>query len=126
MSYKFDKKEIDIRRARKESLYCRELSQLFLKIIIENSELSGIHVSSVKLSPDKSVCNVLFFSEDGYESFEKKLPTLILYKPSMRKAISQNISSRYTPNLVFKYDSQMEKQRKVEALFERLKDEGQL
>jgi len=121
-----DKRETDIRRAKKEALYFRELSRLFLQITLDNPDLNGIHISAVQLSPDKSVCNVLFFSEDGFDDFQERLPILILYKPSMRKAIAQSIPSRYTPELVFKYDKQMEKQRRLEALFDQLKVEGKL
>lgn len=116
----------DIRRAKKEALYHKEISKLFLRLCIDDKNLSGIHISSVKLSPDKSVCTILFYSDKGMNHFDKHLPDLILYKPSMRKAISQKIPSRYTPELVFKYDIQFEKQQKLEALFERLKVEGKL
>ena len=120
------KREKNIRIAKKEALYFRELSEFFLRIRLDDPNLEGIHISAVRLSPDKSVCNILFFSENGSEDFEKQLPKLILYKPSMRKAIAQRIPSRYTPELVFKYDKQMEKQRRLETLFDQLKVEGKL
>lgn len=120
------KKEAEIRRARKEALYFREISQLVLQITLDDPELNGVHISSVRLSPDKSVCNVLFSCEEGPEEFRKRLSNLILYKPSLRKALSQRIPSRYTPNLVFKYDAQMEKQRRLETLFDKLEVEDKL
>jgi len=121
-----EQKQKDIRRAKKEALFFKEISSFFLQITINDSNLSGIHISSVKLSPDKSVCTILFYSDKGHTDFSNRLPDLILYKPSMRKALSQNIPSRYTPQLVFKYDTQIEKQRKIEALFDQLKVEGKL
>ena len=33
----------------------------------------------------------MFYSVDGEKAFKDKLETLKLYKPSLRKAISQNI-----------------------------------
>jgi len=119
-------RQIGVRRAQKEKLYYKEISKLFLQIFADNEKLDGLYINSVKLSPDKSVCNVLFFSEKGHEDFKKRLPDLILYKPSLRKALSQNIRSRYTPELKFKYDVQFEKQQKIEALFDRLKVENKL
>jgi len=121
-----EQKQKDIRRAKKEALFFKELSKFFLQISINDANLSGIHISSVKLSPDKSVCTILFYSDKGHADFSNRLANLILYKPSLRKALSQNIPSRYTPELVFKYDTQIEKQRKLEALFDKLEVEGKL
>jgi len=120
------KRQSSVRRAQKESLYYREISKLFQQIFMDDKSLDGLYINSVKLSPDKSVCNVLFFSDNGQEHFKKLLPDLILYKPSLRKAISQNIRSRYTPQLKFKYDVQFEKQQKIETLFDRLKVQNKL
>ena len=120
------KKQSDIRRAKKESLLYREISSFFLRITMDDLNLSGVYINTVKLSPDKGTCTVLFVSEDGPELFREKLHSLILYKPALRKAISQSISSRYTPQLVFKYDVQFEKQRKLENLFDQLKMEDKL
>ena len=119
-----DKKQIEIRRAKKESLYYRELSGLFLRMTLDEPLLKDLHISSVKLSPDKGVCTLFFFSSKGREGFKHDLPSLILYKPSLRKALSQNIRSRYTPQLVFKYDENFEKQCKLDSLFDQLKVEG--
>jgi len=119
-------RQADIRRAKKEMLYYKEISKLFLEISLDDEKLSGLYVNAVKLSPDKAVCYVLFFSDKGYEDFKKRLPDLILYKPSLRRAISKNIRSRYTPELKFKYDKPFEKQQKIEALFDRLKVENKL
>lgn len=121
-----DKKQSDIRRAKKESLYFREISSFFLRIALDDKNLDGIHLNSVQLSPSKTVCTALFCCDGGQEAFKERLPHLILYKPAVRKALSQNIPSRYTPEVVFKYDVQFEKQQKIEDLFDKLKSEGQL
>lgn len=126
MGASLDKKQSDIRRAQKEALFFRELSQFFLRVTLDNPNLIGVHINSVKLSPDKSVCTIYFYSDKGEEDFREKLSELILYKPSLRKALSQAIPSRYTPQLVFKYDAQFEKQQKLEKLFDDLKQEGKL
>ena len=119
-----DKKQIEIRRARKEALYFRELAGLFLRLTLDDSLLKDLHISSVRLSPDMGLCTLLFSSPKGREGFKHDLPALILYKPSLRKALSQNIRSRYTPQLVFKFDENFEKQCKLDSLFDQLKVEG--
>ena len=121
-----EKKQSGVRRAQKESLYYKEISKLFMQVAMDDKALDGLYINSVKLSPDKSVCTVLFVSDKGKEDFDNRLQNLILYKPSLRKALSQNIRSRYTPELKFTYDIQFEKQQKIEALFDRLKVENKL
>ena len=115
----------ETRRAQKESLFRKELSKIFLDIKLNDPTFEGIFINKVKLSPDKSVVNVFFYTAQGFGYFKKKLPFLILYKPSIRKALSQIISSRYTPNIVFKYDKSFEKQCEIETLLDKIKEEDQ-
>ncbi len=110
-----------IKRAQKESLLLRELSKLLMQITMDNRELQGIFVNRVKLSPDRSICLVYFYCADGAEGFKKRMPLLILYKPSLRKALATAIPSRYTPELMFKFDRQFEKQQRIENLLEQIK-----
>lgn len=113
----------DIKRSQKESTLYKIIAQLFLEITQEQPELQGLTVNRVKLSTDKGACIVLFFSIHGKSYFEKKLPTLVLYKPSMRAAIAKAVPARYTPELVFRYDDDFAKQTEVEQLLDRLKVE---
>jgi len=113
----------DIKRSQKESLLFREISKLFHTILIENPELSGLFVNRIKLSPDKGFCTVYFYTAEGVDYFHEKLKTLILYKPAMRKALSQTIAGRYTPDMVFKFDEQFEKQAHIESLLDKVKTE---
>lgn len=115
-----------IKKGRKESLLLREISKLFLQASLDDERVRGLFITHVALSRDKGVCFVYFFSQDGQEDFDKKFEILKLYKPSMRKAVGQSVKCRYVPELVFKYDAQFEKQKKVEDLFDKLKKEGQL
>jgi ribosome-binding factor A len=115
-----------IKKGRKESLLLREISKLLLQTSLDDERLRGLFVTHVVLSNDKGVCFVYFYSEGGEQDFQKKLEILTLYKPSMRKAIAQKVESRYVPELVFKYDAQFEKQKRVEEIIEKLKEEGQL
>lgn len=122
----FKKKVQEIKKAQKESLILRELSKLFLQITLDDKELHKLHISRVKLSEDKSLCHVFFYTPAGPEDFEKRMPRLILYKPSLRKSLSQTLALRHTPELIFKYDKQVEKQHKVEKLLDKIKTEEPL
>jgi ribosome-binding factor A len=110
-----------IKRAQKESLLFREISQLFMHIAIDNPTLQSLCVNRVKLSPDKGSCTVYFYTSEGEARFNELLSTLILYKPSIRKAVAARIQSRYTPELIFKFDTNFEKQCRIEALLEQIK-----
>jgi ribosome-binding factor A len=109
------------KRAKRESLIRKELSKLFLDIKLSDKNLEDIFINDVKLSSDKSSAHVLFFSEKGEEYFNEKLPYIILYKPSVRKALSQILDSRYTPHIIFEYDKTLAKQAKIEALLDKIK-----
>ena len=87
----------DIKRAQKESQLHRILSEIFLELVLEEPQLTGIYINKVVLSKDKSCCTILFFCEDQ-QQFRDSFETLILYKPSMRKAIAQKMASRYVPD----------------------------
>jgi|SRR5579863_1603406 ribosome-binding factor A len=116
----------EIRRAQKESYFFREISQLFLRIMMDDQRLSGIYINRVSLSPDGGTCVVLFLAQTGKQEFEDKLSTLILYKPSLRSALAKMSQGRYTPNLIFRYDDAHEKTEKINLLIDKLKDEGRL
>jgi ribosome-binding factor A len=110
-----------IKRAQKESQLQQELSKLLLQLTLDNHQLQGLFVNRVKLSPDKSVCTVFFYTANGRTEFEEKLGSLILYKPSLRKAISQIIPSKYVPEFIFKFDDQFEKQQHIDELLDKIK-----
>ncbi|TET05992.1 30S ribosome-binding factor RbfA [Candidatus Dependentiae bacterium] len=122
----FKKQLQEIKKAQKESLLLRELSKLFLQLTLDDKELENLTISKIKLSADKSVCTVFFYTQAGPEDFEKRLARLKLYKPSLRKALSQTLALRHTPDLIFKYDKQIEKQHKIEKLLNKIKTEEQL
>ena len=116
----------DIKRAQKESLLLRELSTYFLRIANEDDRIKDTILNRVKLSKDKGVCTLYFYTPQGEQYFQELMPFLILYKPSMRKALAQSINARYTPQLVFKYDTAYEKHLEIDELIEKLKQEDKL
>ena len=109
----------DIKRAQKESHLMREISNLILKITLDEPALANLFVSRVKLSPDKSIAYV-YMTAPTPEEFETKRPTLVLYKPSIRSSLAQILDSRHTPNLVFLFDDGSEKQSRIEQLFHKI------
>ncbi|MFC1842980.1 ribosome-binding factor A [Candidatus Dependentiae bacterium] len=115
-----------LKRAQKESLIRKELSKLFLEVKLSNPNFDNIYISNVKLSSDKSTAFVCFYTDEGEDYFNEKLKLLILYKPSMRKALSKILESRYTPQIIFKYDKGMEKQGKIERLLDKIKEQDSL
>ncbi len=122
-----NKRTSDIKRAQKSSLLQKIISDLFLQASLDDQMLQGLSVTRVQLSPDKSVCEVFFMTQEGAsEQFDQKLSRLILYKPSLRAALAKQIAGRYTPNLVFKYDIQEEKAQKIDVLLMKLKEKGEL
>jgi len=121
-----DTKTKELKRSQKESLLKKELSKLFLEVKLNDPKFEGIFINKVQLSSDKSMVHVFFFTHEGYESFKELKPFLIMYKPSIRKALSQIIDARYTPEITFKYDKAFEKQCKIEQLLDKIKDEEQL
>jgi ribosome-binding factor A len=121
-----NKRVSDIKRAQKTSLFLRAITTLFSQLTADNEELRSLYVNRIELTPDKSVCYVLFYSPLGIEEFNKKLSFLILYKPSLRAALAKEINGRYTPEIVFKYDEAQERVDRIDTLLQNLKDKGEL
>jgi ribosome-binding factor A len=107
-----------IKKSRKESNLHRIISDLFMKIRLEDKRLQDIFINRVQLSNDKSKLLVLFYAQGGIESFKQALEILKLYKPSMRKAIADSTRARYVPDIRFAYDAQFEKQQQLEELLD--------
>ncbi len=121
-----NKRISDIKRAQKSSLLHKTISDLFFRAMLDDTRLTGVTLTRVRLSDDKSVCDIFFVTEEGEQAFQEKLQDLILYKPSLRAAIAKQIPGRYTPNLVFKYDTQEEGMRKIDQILLDLKKKGEL
>jgi ribosome-binding factor A len=103
-----------IKRAQKESLLLREISNMYHSITMDDDRLAGLFVNRVELSTDRGWVTVYFFTLDGFEKFEEQLEILKLYKPSIRKGLASEIKGRYVPDLKFAYDAKFEKQQSLE------------
>jgi ribosome-binding factor A len=113
-----------IKRAQKESLLMRSISQLLMQIALDDPRIVDVFINRVSLSDTKSICTIYFYTPCGQDYFKELLQTLILYKPSMRTAIAKTMDARYTPDLVFKFDAQFEKQLQLENLLDKIKNES--
>jgi len=117
------KRVSEIKRAQKESLLGKKIAVLLSKIALDDPKVSEFTLNRVELSADKGVAVLYFYLPGGQEEFSEKIASLILYKPSIRSAIAKLVPSRYTPELVFKYDKQFEKELKINQLLDRIKEE---
>jgi len=115
-----------IKQAQKESQLLREISSLFMKTSADDPRLMTLTINRVSMSSDKGYCSVYFYTPGGIKEFEKLLEVLKLYKPSLRAALAKSIQARYTPQLIFKFDEQYEKEDKMNKLLNSLKEKGEL
>ena len=105
-----------IKRAQKEAQILRTVQQLFHQTSRDDKALGGLTITRASLSDDKSFCTLYFYTDQGEAAFKEMLKHLKLYKPSLRKALSQALSGRYTCDLKFTYDDQFEKIERIEKI----------
>lgn len=109
-----------IKKARREAQLQKIVAGLLAQQALDDPELQNLQVTQVKLNSSKSICSVLFYSPEGEAFFKDKLGHLILYKPSLRKALGEELRGRYVPDIIFKYDQNMQKQIDLETLIDRV------
>ncbi|MCK4499006.1 ribosome-binding factor A [Candidatus Babeliales bacterium] len=115
-----------IKRAQRQSYILRELTPILQELFANDQALSKLFVTRLELSPDGSLCHIFFSTFSGVnpkEEYTKASSTLILYKPSVRKALSNILPSRYTPDIRFHYDAGKEKERYLNTLFEKIQED---
>lgn len=113
----------DIKRNQKESLIFRIVSGLYMQASMEDKDVAGLMPTRASLSSDKSGCIIMFYDPSGIDSFKQKLERLKLYKPSIRKALADEMKSRYVPEIKFVFDAQFEKEQKINELLDKVKEE---
>src|SRR6516164_7171990 len=94
----------DIKKAQRESILLKKIAELFMQVTLDDTRLRDMYVNRVELSPSRGMCTVYFYSPLGEQHFDELLEVLKLYKPSLRKALATTLDSRYTPELLFKFD----------------------
>lgn len=108
------------KREQKTSLFFHEISSLIQQLSLDEFALSKVFVTRVKLSNDFKICFVYFSTYTDKQDFDKALEILKLYKTSLRRALAQIISGRYTADIVFLYDETKEKERKINDLLDQV------
>lgn len=112
-----------IKQSQRQSYLFREISTLLMHIAMDDPEILGLQLIRVELSPDRSICYVFLYSPDGEEAFHKKCSRLVLYKPSIRAALSRLGHGRRTPNISFRFDPTVERSQRIEELLEKISRE---
>lgn len=112
-----------VRREQRKSLLFKEISKRFMELASDEKALGRIYPTRVELSPGNGVCFIYFSSIDGEKGFDNALETLKLYKPSVRRILSEVLQARHTPEVLFKFDSELEKELKIQTLIEKVKTE---
>lgn len=97
------------------------MSTLLTEAAREVPAFANFFVNRVELSPGKSLCRVYLYSPEGEEHFKAVLPDMKLYKPSLRKALAEAMAARYTPDIMFVFDAQLNKVMRIEQLLESIK-----
>ncbi len=110
-----------IKQSQREKQLLHSVAELFRQAALDDSRLEGIFPHRVQLSPDGKIATVFFYTPGGEAAFDKILEVLKLYRPSLRKALAEQLNRRYTPELMFKYDTLFEKHQALEELFEKIK-----
>ena len=113
----------EIKRAQKESLLSKKVAVLLNQIAQDDPKIAAFILNRVELSADKGTAILYFYVPGGQREFDEKIANLILYKPSMRSALAKLVPSRYTPNLIFKYDKQFEKELEINKLLDKIKED---
>ena len=111
-----------VKFAQKEAQLLREFSLIYMQLCMDESSLSTLVVGRVGLSQDKGICTIFFHSALGEEDYIEKRKTLVLYKPSIRSALAKAIRGRYTPQLIFRYERNYAKQKRLEELLDSVKE----
>ena len=120
----------DVKREKKKKLFLQEISTLLHQISYDDPRVATVFITRVDLSADTGICYVFFSAYPNQnnnlsakEIFKQTLEFLKLYKPSMRSALAKTLSSRYVPQLVFKFDEKREKVDKLNNLLDQVHEE---
>jgi len=93
------------------------------EITLDEPALSAIVATRAELSAGEGTCTVYFGSTQGREAFMRALEILKLYRPSLRSGLAKIRQSRYTPDLHFVYDEELEEKLHLERLLDAIKEE---
>lgn len=115
----------EVKREKKKSLFFRELSQLIQLVSESEPKVAKLYVTKVDFSDDFSICYTYLstYVEFSEEIFDDALKVLKLYKPSIRKELAARLNPRYTPDIIFVYDKAKEKQSRIDAILDKVRED---
>ena len=120
-------KSHEIKREQKKSLFLRHISIILQSITQDDPVISKIYPTRVDFSADTGICYVYFAtydaSEDSETTYREAVKKLILYKPSMRAALAKKIDGRYTPDLLFLFDTTTDKVRAINSILDKVQEQ---
>jgi ribosome-binding factor A len=98
------------------------LSYLFLNNEIQDFEESllglSITVSEVRVSPDLRVATVFVLPLGGSNNPDHFISLFTPLVPRIRQLLSQRISMRYVPDLIFRFDQTFDQVKKIDSLLQ--------
>lgn len=107
-----------VKRQQREAHILRQMAPILQDLFKEHEVLKPLFVSRLELSSSGTKCLIFFSTFTTQEAFRDAWDTLILYKPSIRAALSNILNSRYTPEVRFEYDAAKEKERRLNEIFD--------
>src|SRR5579862_8273108 len=120
----------EINREQKKSFFLRHISVILQSISQDDPVIATIYPTRVDFSADTGICYVYFATYDATNNkeaseaiYNNAVKKLILYKPSIRATLAKKINGRYTPDLVFLFDTTAEKVRAINSLLDKVQEE---
>jgi len=111
------------RNARVEEEIRKVLAELLL-YEVKDPRLSGVVISAVDLSPDRTSCQVYFSVVGDAEREREVVDGFAAAATYLRRMLGRSAHLRVTPELKFRRDRSYEHGDRMERLFERLHAQG--
>lgn len=117
---------MDDRRLKKiAEQYHHEISQM-LVTEIRDPRLSGVTITTVRITPDLRIARVYFEMNGGRTREKEVLKGFLRSMGFIKKELAGRVRIRYTPSLEFFYDEAGDLERRVDGIFHQLEQERSL
>lgn len=103
------------------SQYLRRIAELLQDASVDEPLIGKYQVTKVDFSAGDGTCYVFGVCVGGEQEFEQVLSVLKLYGPSMRRCLSRVCSGRRVPEIMFCYDTKLEKEYRINHLLDMVK-----
>ena len=111
------------RRERGDSFIKEELT-LLLRNAVRDPRVAPLTITDVELTPDRRIARVYVACYEGEEALQEGLKGLESAKGFLRREIGRVLRWRFTPELEFRVDRSWEYGAKIDALLEKIRQEG--